>query len=145
MQSYFVDSSVWIASLFPGHREHSRAKSLLKNDGKRYTSNFVIDEVVAFILGSAQLPDDPENRRSEALRFMKFAEDTNKVAALAVTGGHFGEAKSFAENIPLKLTLTDWTNLILMKENRIKTLLTFDKEFKEARNLPELGFFRVVP
>jgi predicted nucleic acid-binding protein len=76
---------------------------------------------------------------------MKFAEDTNKVAALAVTGGHFGEAKSFAENIPLKLTLTDWTNLILMKENRIKTLLTFDKEFKEARNLPELGFFRVVP
>jgi predicted nucleic acid-binding protein len=145
MQSYFVDSCVWIASLFPGHREHARAKSLLKNDGKQYTSNFVIDEVVAFILGSAQLPDDPGKRRAEALRFMKFAEDTQKVAALAVTGGHFGEAKSFAENIPLNLTITDWTSLILMKENRIKTLLSFDREFKNARNIPNLGFFRVMP
>ena len=145
MQSYFVDSCVWIASLFPGHREHARAISFLKEDGRPYTSNFVIDEVVSFILGSAQLPDEPDNRRAEALRFMKFAEDTKKVAALPVTGGYFGEAKSFAEANPLKLTLTDWTNLILMRENHIKTLLTFDQEFKKARNIPTLGFFRVVP
>jgi len=145
MQSYFVDTCVWIASLFPGHREHSLAKSLLKNDGKPFTSDFVIDEVVSFILGSAQLPNEPEKRREEALRFMKCAEDTKKVEALSVTGGYFGEAKSFAEDNPLKLTLTDWTNLILMKEHHIKTLLTFDQEFKKARNIPTLGFFRVIP
>lgn len=145
MRSYFVNSCVWIASLFPGHREHAVVKSLLKNDGKPYTSNFVIDEVVSFILGSAQLPNDPDKRRAEALRFMNFAEETEKVAAIPVTGGHFGEAKSFAEDNPLKLSLTDWTNLILMKENRIKTLLTFDQEFKKARNIPSLGFFRVIP
>jgi predicted nucleic acid-binding protein len=145
MRSSFVDSCVWIAALFPGHRDHSRAVSLLKQPGRLCTSEFVIDEVVSFILGSAQLPDDAARRRSEAVRFMKFSEDAANVEALAVTGGQFGEAKSAAERYGLGLTITDWTNILLMKENRVKTLLSFDRGFLEAQNIPDFGFFRLAP
>ncbi|MBM4250176.1 MAG: PIN domain-containing protein [Euryarchaeota archaeon] len=145
MRSCLVDSCVWIAALFPGHRDHARAAALLRGATRLHTSDFVIDEVVSFILGSAQLPDDGARRRSEALRFMQMVEDAAAIDVLSVTGTHFGEAKSAAETYGLGLTLTDWTNILLMRENGIRTLLTFDRGFAGARNLPGLGFFRVVP
>jgi len=145
MQSRFVDSCVWIAALFLGHRDHARAVSLLKEPGRLHTSDYVIDEVVSFIPGSARLPADGAKRRSEAVRFMQTAENAANIDVLAVTGNRFGEAKSAAERYGLGLTLTDWTHILLMKENRIKTLLSFDREFLKARNIPDFGSFRLVP
>lgn len=57
----------------------------------------------------------------------------------------FSTAKSYLRKYPsLVATLTDWTSLVLMNNNRIRIVLSFDSDFDRVKALPEFsGITRV--
>jgi predicted nucleic acid-binding protein len=139
----FVDSAVWIGSIFDEDPSHKAAKGLLSGRTDLCTSNFVIDEVVSFFMGSRRHGLPRLERKKRAIDFLDIVQKSTDVQVITITGDHFSSAKLEAEKHPLGLTITDWTNVIVMKELGIAQLLTFDKEFRKVKRIPGYEFLQV--
>jgi len=139
----FVDSAVWIGSRFDEDPNHKAARGLLSGRRDLCTSNFVIDEVVSFFMGSRRHGLPRLERKKAARDFLDLVQKSTDIRVITITGDHFASAKAESENRPFGLTITDWTTVIVMKELGIAELLTFDKEFRKLKRIPGYEFLQV--
>lgn len=131
----FLDTGFFIALYNTLDENHKRAQEcanyLLKNTyGKAFTSNYVLDEAVAFSLRKLST--------EHALKIEKNIQDSKLVDMLFVDDAIFAEAKlNFKKFSGLGLTITDWTNIVLMSLNKIDKILSFDSGFDKIKNIKE--------
>ena len=142
----FIDTSIWISSRFGAGPEHDWAVQCLDRKGGLFISPYVIDEVVAYCLGSRDLKHKrlPE-RRAMAETFLKLFQETGAVQVLSVDDAQFGEAKTLFESSGLSLSLTDWTDLIVARDNRISDVASFDRAFRDCAKIPGFERIRILP
>lgn len=91
-----------------------------------------MDEVVSFL-----------TRKDWKLvkRVVQVIQQSGKVEMLTVDSGLFASAKVCLEEYPdLRLTLTDWTSLLLMKREGIREIASLAREFERVRSIAEFAF-----
>ncbi|MBI4066754.1 type II toxin-antitoxin system VapC family toxin [Candidatus Gottesmanbacteria bacterium] len=129
----FVDSSSWISLLVKTDTNYQKAKSIFSSfDTKTtlYISSFIINETVTKIrrmLG-----------QTKAFSLYKLFIDWENEGSLMILPL---ERKSIDESmkllqqhpIPNTLSLTDATNIVLMKKHHIPILFSFDRDFKKLK------------
>ncbi len=142
----FIDTSIWISSRFGAGPEHDWAVQCLDRKTGLFVSPYVIDEVVAYCLGSRDLKHKrPSERRAMADAFLKLFQESAAVQVLSVDDAQFGEAKTLFESSGLALSLTDWTDLIVARDNRISDVASFDRAFRDCAQIPGFERLRILP
>ena len=133
----FIDSGAFIARAVTNDRYHKAAADTFAKISRRelpyrfqYTSNYVVDEVVTFILYEAgpRLATDALRRirSSPSLRVLHVTDEVESLADSVF--------ERFASS---RVSYTDCTTKVLMERDSIDTAFTFD------RDLEVLGFHRV--
>lgn len=137
----FVDSDVFIAAFNKRDGAHERGNALLMKAlkggyGKIYTSDFVLDEVISRLLKEtekerihrAELVSSIESSIQESthLQFEHIDEFVVSTAKLC-----------FKKYTDKYLSLTDWTSVVFMGENKIDKILSFDHHFDTIKGIPE--------
>jgi len=133
----FIDSGAIIARAITSDRYHSEARNTFQQLSERalpyryqYTSNFVVDEVVTFILYEAGSRLATETlrriRSSPSLRILHVSGEVEAIADQVF--------ERFASS---KISYTDCTTKVLMERESVDTAFTFD------RDLEVLGFGRI--
>jgi predicted nucleic acid-binding protein len=142
----FVDSTIWIASRFGAGAERDWANSYLARDHGLFLSTFIIDEIVAYCIGSRDLKHKTlAERRQMAGSFLKLFQESGAVQVLQVSDAQFTEAKIRFEQSRLGLSLTDWTGLIVARDHGITDLATYDRAFGDAARTTGFERIRVLP
>ncbi|MEA3255442.1 MAG: PIN domain-containing protein [Candidatus Altiarchaeota archaeon] len=134
----FVDTGVFVAIHNVRDQYHGVAKELGGKAasgvfGGLYTSDYVLDEVVAFIYKRTDNPD-------LVLEAIDFIQNSGRIEILHVDGSVFASAKMCVEQYSfLKLSLTDWTSVNLMVGNGIDRILSFDSDFDRLHAVDEFS------
>ena len=126
----FIDSWGWVAL---GHQKDNRNQEIvslykdwLRRGAVIYTSDFVLDETVTLLF-----------RREifeEAIQFMEgifLAAEGGRITVERVTSNRFASAWNLRKRFNDKplISFTDLTTMAIMKELKIKEILTDDKHF----------------
>ena len=125
----FLDTSAFIAKAIERDKWHTDAIRVFEDVinkklpyTKYFTSNYVIDETVTFVLYQRSHIDAVRIlnmiRESRFLKILRVTEEVEKKADI-----HF---KKYSDQ---KISYTDCTSKVLMVENGINTAFTFDKDF----------------
>lgn len=133
----FVDSSAFIARAMESDQNHEAAARVFRELSRRtllyhllYTSNFVVDETVTFLLyrvGPRPALGTLEwIRASPNVRVLHVSEDAEPVAD-----------QEFRRYASSRVSYTDCTTKVLMERESIDTAFTFD------RDIEVLGFRRI--
>lgn len=142
----FVDSCVFIAALFEKDGRGDIARSLLNKQSILYTSTSILAEVVSFHLGNREMARyKPSDRKRLASEFLKSTQKTSQVKVLEVSSDQFVESKTMFEQHHFPLSITDWSNLIVMRDNGLTELFTFDNWFRDAVRLQDFNKIHVIP
>jgi predicted nucleic acid-binding protein len=136
----FIDTWGWVAL---GHQKDNRYQEIvslykewLGRGAVIYTSDFVLDETVTLLF-----------RREifeEAIRFMEgifLAVEGGRITIERVTSNRFASAWNLRKRFDDKplISFTDLTTMAIMKELKIKEILTDDKHFLQVgMNFKEL-------
>ena len=148
----FIDTGIFVGAFFEKDQYHKEAKDLFERAyargefGMVFTSDYVLDEFVSRMISHGRLKDRGiEKDFLEKIRKGEDAIQNSKVEMLQVSDEVLTNAKIyFREHYYLGLTLTDWTTALLMKDNQIEHLLSFDSSFGRLNELDEFGFLRLV-
>lgn len=137
----FVDTNIFVAALNEKDSDHKRAKVLLETAFGRlhqlYTSDYILDECFS-LAWSATRKQPKRSRLSLIRRLDDTIQESEKLRLLKVNEGDFATAKSYLRTNPgIIPTLTDWTSLVLMKENRVSRILSLDKHFNGVRKIQD--------
>jgi hypothetical protein len=121
----FVDTSAWYAAYVSSDPQHHTVSRLLRSaDRSFFTSDFVIDETMTFLLA-----------RGERRRAIKFGRDlliTGIVRVELLTLPDLLNAyEVFAKNIDKQWSFTDCTSLVLMQRLRVPEAVSLDKDFQQ--------------
>lgn len=132
----FVDSGIWTAALLERDKYHESASQILSDILRKYkyiyVSDWIVDEVVSFL---------GRKRWQLVQKAVRTMQESGKVEILNVYPALFASAKVCLEQYPEhNLTLTDWTSLILMKENEIEEMASVAREFERVRSIREFAF-----
>lgn len=140
----FVDAMVWIAAFDKDHEDHQYAnQTLTKYVGRNqnnsiFLSDYVFNETLSYITRRQKdraRPISKENRQKFVSLMNTDVYNSRFVKILKVTEEHIGTGMTFMKNNPhLTASLTDWTSLLLMEENQIRFILTFDKDIVDILN-----------
>ena len=137
----FLEPWAWLAL---GHRKdthHMRVKKhyeeLRRNTSRLYTSDFVLDEVITLIFR--------RENYDEAVRFAEGifkAAESRQLIIERITSDRFISAwklrKRFSDKP--KISFTDITSMVLMKEQGIESIFTEDDHFIQVG----MGFQKVI-
>lgn len=130
MDTVFIDSSAFIALYNKKDISHEeaqlKASEALKRRARIFTSNFIIDETLTYLLTRAKLKDAvhfgeqifEENHEIEIIRI---DEETEK--------GAWQVFKKF--NRDKRWSFTDCTSYVFMKNTGIDTVFTFDDDLRQ--------------
>ena len=131
-----IDSNVLVGYIVDDDGNHDKAVRVMNriaagDFGPPLVSDYIFDEIttVTFVK-SKSLPKAIAvgNYIREAARLLKVDSDV------------FEDSwKVFKEQKNSRFSFTDCTNLTLMKENGIKYIATFDKEFKKSASIKVVG------
>lgn len=117
----FVDSSAWIAFFNKNDDFHSPAVKFFKKRPNLFSSNIVLHETVAHL----------QNRVS--WRAAETAADSILnpllVELMCVLKKEEEQAFEKYKKGQKKISFVDWTNLVLMKKNKLKKIFAFDRHF----------------
>ena len=128
--SVFLDTGFILALANDTDQYHKTAlklSELMENNefGSVFTSDYVFDETVTLAM--------VRKNHLKAVEIGDFLLDS-KIEILAISQTNFDNAwKLFKER--KNLSFTDCTIIKIMDENNIKNLATFDKEFKQFKNI----------
>jgi predicted nucleic acid-binding protein len=133
----FIDTTVFVAAFNTKDINHQRGKELLSKSFEKfkwlYTSDYVLDEIISVAWSRTK-------NKELILQLDKIIEESEKVRLLHVDETALATAKfylrKFTEMIPL---LTDWTSLVLMKDNNITSILSFDEHFNRVKGIEEFS------
>ena len=127
----FIDSSFFIALINTRDKYHPKAISLLKSIshlGTRYTSDYVLDEVITTLWKTTH------DKKIVRNAYTMINEKEKFVKLIKITKDTIEDAwKKWNKNAtwPKKpLSFTDCTILATMEEYSISYILTFDNEFE---------------
>lgn len=133
MSRLFLDTGILVAAINPRDALHDDASAILDRIAARewrsvHTSDFVLAESLNFI--SRKLRDP---RAVDALHAHVFGEEGIApvvTSVLRVHAARFAVAlEKFRRHVDGGLSFTDWTNLVVMGDERISTIATFDAGF----------------
>jgi len=129
----FIDTWGWVAL---GHRKdtrHYEVKALykeLRSQGARlYTSDYVLDELVTLLIRREAF--------EEAVRFIDglfHAAEQGMLTIERITSGRFASTWVLRKRLQDKprISFTDLTSMVLMKERGIQVVLTDDEHFEHV-------------
>jgi len=127
----FLDSSALIARFNRRDQYHRKSLSVLEEISREtlpykrmFTSNYVLDEAVTYTLLRTK-------RHSAAIKVLEAITGSDYIKTLWVTEGiQDGAIQLFKKYSDHVISITDCTTAVLMKENGIKTIFTFDHDFR---------------
>jgi len=128
----FVDTWGFKAFIDRKEPKHSEVKQLLEKAWKKkdsvYTSDYIIDETITLI--SYKLDFD---KLKKFIVASDAAIEKGYIGLLRVSPDDFGEAKKFKLKYKdkLKISFTDITSAILMRNHKITDIVTEDEHFGE--------------
>jgi len=140
----FIDTGIFVAIHNSRDQCHEEAKKLGEKAingvfGKLYTSDYILDEVVAFIYKKTDKP-------VLVLEAIDFIQNSGRIDILHVDSSIFASAKVCAEQYPsLKISVTDWTSVNLMIENKIVKILSFDSDFDKLKTIDKFSRISRIP
>jgi predicted nucleic acid-binding protein len=127
-----IDTGVFLAAVLTRDAHHQEAIDVLRDvDAGRYrghTTNFVLAEAFNFV--TARVDDA---RVAEALFEIAFGSPRRDAIAVVhqIHGGRLAAALDrYRREFRAGLSLTDWTTLVVMADQRIAPLATFDRGFR---------------
>ena len=140
MSKIFVDSVAWISYSVPTDSNHNKARIIfqtLAENVKLYTSLFVIDEIITIV--RKKLGQDEADK---LYRQINKLEKTNLII-LPVEKDDLEKSIELLHKYPTPNTfsLTDATNIVLCLKYKIKTLFSFDSDFKKIK-VPDI---KIIP
>lgn len=129
---YFLDTSFVIALELKNDIKHREAiekwNTLLRTNYEISVTTYIIDEILTFF--------NSKGFHSKSVDIYNWLADSSKVKIIHINENHFESALNyFKKHQDKNYSFTDCTSFIVMKEQRIKTALTFDKHFFEANFL----------
>jgi len=132
--SLFIDSSAWISFLIPTDSNYLKSVAIFQSFTKEtriFTSLFVIDEIITKIRRTLD-----QNETNKFYRQLTILEKKKAVRILAVGKAIVTQAINLLQKYPTPntLTLTDATNIVLMKKFKISALFTFDRDFNKFKS-----------
>ena len=140
LEAVFIDTWGWLAL---GHRRDARHREVrafyqaLQEEGALcYTTDYVLDETITLLFRREVF--------EEAVRFMEGifqATEEQRLTVERITSERFSSAwrlrKRFQDKP--KISFTDFTSMVIMKEKGIKSVLTEDEHFLQVG----MGFQKV--
>lgn len=130
----YVDTSFFIATQITNHPFHKDALTVLKlyKDSPFYFSLLTIDEIIFTLLNHKITPTEISQIITEKIMDIK---NTRLIA-------YQNKMKQIQEYVDFwktaKLGPRDAMHVYLMKQNKIKTIATFDADFKRQRKKLEI-------
>lgn len=128
----FLDTSFIVAYKIENDANHEKAKGIIKKiaegeHGLPVISDYVFDETITFIFAKSKLLSLTVEIGNELRSYVEIV----KIDELL-----FEDAwKIFENQKNTKFSFTDCTIIALMNKNKIKTLATFDNEFKKINSI----------
>jgi len=148
----FIDTGIFVGAFFERDQYHKEAKELFERAyvveefGKAFTSDYVLDEFVSRMISHGRMKG--KGIEKDFLKNIRKGEDAiqnSKIDMLHVTDELLANAKIyFKAHYYLGLTLTDWTTVMLMKDNKIEHLLSFDSPFGRLNEIEEFRFLKLI-
>lgn len=134
-ETVFVDSSAWISYASSTDSNHGKALNVFQTFGnpaiRVFTSFFVVDETITKIRklhgqrsAHAFFTEQMRLERKKYLRILPVTKQTI-LGAIRLLNQY---------PTPNTFSLTDATNVVLMKKYSISRLFTFDRDFKRFQN-----------
>lgn len=133
MTRLFLDTGVLVALVNPRDACHARATAILDRIVERewasvHTSDLVVVETMNFIARKFRVPGP-----ADAVTGYVFGVDGAPPVVTDVTRVHAARfattAARFRRHFADGLSFTDWSNLVVMEEERIRAIATFDGGF----------------
>lgn len=133
MTRLFLDTGVFVALVHKGDKKHDAARQLLDQIAEGhfsgvYTSDYVLAEAWNFIRMKIR-----KREAAEAVSRLAFGASNAPplvTDVLRVHGHRFAAALArYRTEFQRGLSFTDWTNVVLMDEEQIVTIGTFDAGF----------------
>lgn len=127
----FIDTNVLVAYAVADDANHTRAvhvfERIIKGEfGRAFTSDYIFDETATVILARSTI--SKAIQAGELIR--KFTE------ILLVNKDAFDAAwKLFKEQKSSRLSFTDCTAIVLMEQEGIQNIATFDREFEVVKSI----------
>jgi len=142
----FADTGIFIGAFYKEDQRHKEALDLLQKvypqDPKKiYTSDYILDEFVSYLTGKARNKGRTIDKKDyENIRAGENIIQDSLINLLHVDEVIIGQAKTcYNQYWYMGLDLTDWTTVVLMRKNKIKTLLSFDGGFDRLKDTDDLG------
>lgn len=129
MRLVFADSSYWIALVNPDDDLHEKACQLSAevNDAAIVTSEMVLTEVVNHHSRPRM------SLRRAAIRVVESIRDGSKCHVVPQTSAQFSDAlRFFKQREDKQWSLTDCASILIMQEEGIQEVLTYDSHFTQA-------------
>ncbi len=144
----FVDTNVFVAALNEHDSDHKRGKVLLESAFQKfewlYSSDYVVDECFSIAWSKTRKLPLPF-RLSLIRKIDDTIQGSEKLRLLKVDEHDFSTAKALLrEHRRLIPTLTDWTSLVLMKNNAIQKIISFDGHFNDVKELEEFSWVKGI-
>lgn len=141
-----MDSAVLVAISNKRDKHHDKAKKLLRAILKQkphpriFMSDYIIDETISVVLSRTKNKPDRLRRKIIELvdkivyhsRFFRVIHVDEGILSSALT--HLRKEKS------ILISLTDWTNAVIMKNRNICEILSFDSDFDRISKLSHFSF-----
>ncbi len=135
-KTVFIDSSAWISYNIRNDSNHEKAESLFLSLRNRplFISLFIISEVITKIRKIV-------GQKEAYLLYKQFKklEKKKRLTILPINRDILEEAVHLLQSHPTPNTfsLTDATNIVLMKQYKIPMLFSFDRDFRKLK-IPSL-------
>lgn len=126
MPAVFCDTSAWYALMNPHDAHHAKAKGFLEaHPGTLITSNYVVAETANLV--HRRLGINP------AREFLGILNHTALVEVMFVTPQqHDRIAEFFTQRENSRMSFTDCSSVVLIREQRLEAAFCFDADFQRA-------------
>ena len=132
---------VWIGAFDDAHENHAYASDKLCKylNGARpksiIISDYVFNETLSYITRGQKDRDKPPISKGKREQFVNLmvrdVYNSSYVKIIPVAKEHVATALELMKKYPqLTASLTDWTSLVIMLENQIPVILTFDDDIR---------------
>lgn len=126
---------MFVAALNKKDKNHQEGRTILTKAFKKFpwlqTSDYILNECLT--VAWARTRDTNLVQQLDNL-----IQGSEKIQILKVDETTFATARSYMRKHPTIIpTLTDWTTLVLMRDQKTPEILSFDTDFDAVKTLPE--------
>ncbi len=145
-----MDSTVLVAISNKRDKHNDKAKKLLRailkdNPHPRiFVSDYIIDETISVVLSRTK--NGQERLRMQIIELVdKIVYHSRFFRVIHVDEGIFSSALThLRKEKNIIVSLTDWTNAVIMKNHNIHEILSFDSDFDRIAELSHFSFIKRI-